>query len=81
MPWIICVLRRGSDRSVLDRFDVLMLKIIFKKWKNITGMYFAIKNYLKNNRYHTVKYVFNPSKKLEHFLICGLDRLGLARIA
>jgi len=44
-------------------------------------MYFAIKNYLKNNRYHTVKYVFNPSKKLEHFLICGLDRLGLARIA
>ena len=34
----------------LDRFDVLMSKIIFKKWKNIIGMYFSTKSYLKNNR-------------------------------
>ena len=40
----------------LDRFDVLMSKIIFKKWKNIIGMYFGTKSYLKSNRYHTTKY-------------------------
>ena len=32
----------------LDRFDVLMLKMIFKKLKNIIGMHFDIKNYLKS---------------------------------
>ena len=36
-----------------NHFNVLMLKIIFKKSKNIIGMYFNTKNYLKNN--HTVK--------------------------
>jgi hypothetical protein len=41
---------------VLDRFDVLMSKIIFKKWKNIIYMHFNMKNYLKNTRNHTVKH-------------------------
>jgi len=40
----------------LDRFDVLMSKMIFKKWKNIIDMYFDTKSYLKSNRYHTVKH-------------------------
>jgi hypothetical protein len=40
----------------LDRFDVLMSKIIFKKWKNIIGMYFGTKNYLKSTRNHTAKH-------------------------
>jgi hypothetical protein len=43
----------------LDRFDVLMLKIIFKKWKNIIGMYFSTKSYLKSNHYHTAKHPFH----------------------
>ena len=29
-----------------------MLKLIFKKYKNIIGMYFCTKSYLKSNRYH-----------------------------
>ena len=33
----------------LSYFNVLMLKIIFKKSKNIINIYFNIKNYLKNN--------------------------------
>ena len=33
-----------------NHFDVLMLKIIFKKLKNIINLYFNIKNYLKNKR-------------------------------
>jgi len=41
---------------VLDRFDVLMSKIIFKKWKNIIGMHFGTKNYLKSTRNHTAKH-------------------------
>ena len=41
----------------LDRFDVLMSKIIFKKWKNIIGMYFDTKNYLKSTHNHTDKHV------------------------
>jgi hypothetical protein len=41
---------------VLDRFDVLMSKIIFKTWKNIIGMHFDTKNYLKSTRNHTVKH-------------------------
>ena len=40
----------------LDRFDVLMSKIILKKWKNIIGMYFDMKSYLKNTRNHTIKH-------------------------
>jgi hypothetical protein len=39
----------------LDRFDVLMSKMIFKKWKNIIGMHFNTKSYLKNTRNHTAK--------------------------
>ena len=42
----------------LDRFDVLISKIIFKKWKNIISMLFGTKNYLKINSYHTLKYAF-----------------------
>ena len=33
-----------------NHFDVLMLKIIFKKLKNIINIYFNTKNYLKNNQ-------------------------------
>ena len=36
-------------------FDVLILKIIFKKCKNIILIHFSIKNTLKNNRKHTNK--------------------------
>ena len=39
----------------LNYFDVLISKIIFKKLKNIIGMYFGKKSYLKNNRNHTAK--------------------------
>ena len=38
-----------------NHFDVLMLKIIFKKSKNIIDMYFSTKSYLKSNRNHTAK--------------------------
>ena len=41
---------------VLDRFDVLMSKMIFKKWKNIISMYFGTKSYLKSTRNHTAKH-------------------------
>jgi len=41
---------------VLNRFDVLILTMIFKKLKNIIDMYFCMKNYLKNNHYHTNKH-------------------------
>ena len=44
---------------VLDRFDALILKIIFLKWKNIILIYFSMKNILKNNRNHTFKYTLN----------------------
>jgi len=41
----------------LDHFDVLMLKIIFKKLKKyIILMHFRVKNTLKNNRYYNSKY-------------------------
>jgi hypothetical protein len=33
--------------------------MIFKKWKNIIGMYFGTKSYLKSNHYHTVKYAWS----------------------
>jgi len=39
---------------ILDRLNVLMSKIKFLK--NIILMYFQIKSYLKNNRYHNTKY-------------------------
>jgi hypothetical protein len=51
----------------LDRFDVMMSKIIFKKWKNIIDMYFGMKNYLKSNHYHTVKHALRYS--LATFLV------------
>jgi hypothetical protein len=41
-----------------DRFDMLISKLIFKKWKNIVLMYFRAKNILKN-RYHTPKHPLN----------------------
>jgi hypothetical protein len=44
---------------LLDRFDVLMSKIIFKKWKNIIDIYFGTKSYLKSNHYHTAKHALN----------------------
>ena len=53
----------------LDRFDVLISKIIFKKWKNIIGMYFSTKSYLKSNHYHTIKH-----------LQCRITRRGLLLI-
>ena len=41
----------------LNHFDVLMLKIIFKKLKKyIILMHFRVKNTLKNNRYYNSKY-------------------------
>jgi len=40
----------------LDRFDVLISKMIFKKWKNIISIYFGTKSYLKSNHYHTAKH-------------------------
>jgi len=43
----------------LDRFDVLMSKMIFKKWKNIINMHFNTKSYLKSTRNHTVKHTLN----------------------
>ena len=40
-----------------DNFDVLMSKIIFKKYKkNIILMCFEMKSTSKSNRYHTLKY-------------------------
>ena len=49
---------------VLDRFDMLMSKIILKK-KKIIGMHFGAKSYLKSNRNHTAKQ-YNPT---------GLDKI------
>ena len=49
---------------VLDRFDVLMSKMIFKKWKNIIGMHFGTKSYLKSTRNHTVKHALRQSAAL-----------------
>jgi hypothetical protein len=39
-----------------------MSKIIFKKWKNIIGMHFGTKSYLKSNRYGTVKHTMQKGK-------------------
>jgi hypothetical protein len=40
-------------------FDILMLKIIFKKLKNIILIYFQVKNILKNKLNHIFKYSLN----------------------
>jgi len=48
---------------VLDRFDVLMSKIILKKIKKIISMYFDTKSYLKSNRYHTAKHIQSRQKE------------------
>jgi hypothetical protein len=53
---------------VLDYFDVLISKIIFKKWKNIIGMYFDTKNYLKSTRNHTAKHASNFERMTEENL-------------
>jgi len=45
----------------LNRFDVLVLKMIFKK-NNIILMHLQAKNTLKNNGYHTPKHPL--SKKM-----------------
>jgi hypothetical protein len=47
---------------ILDRFDVLMSNMIFKKWKNIIDMYFDIKSYLKSTRNHTAKHAFKGTR-------------------
>ena len=49
------------DLYFLDRFDVLMSKIIFKKWKNIINMYFGTKSYLKSNHYHIAKHALTQT--------------------
>jgi hypothetical protein len=47
-------------------FDVLILKIIFKKLKNIILMYFRIKNTLKNNHNHTPNRHIRTEKYLSY---------------
>ena len=48
-----------------NHFDVLILKMIFKKSKNIIYMYFSTKNYLKSNHNHTAKQTLN----FEHLIV------------
>ena len=43
----------------LNHFDVLMLKMIFKKSKNIINIYFSTKNYLKSNHNDTAKQIYS----------------------
>jgi len=43
----------------LNRFDVIILKLIFEKYKNIILMHFGMKNTLKINRNYTLKQAFN----------------------
>jgi len=50
----------------LNRFDVLISKIIKKK--KIIGMYFGTKNYLKSNRYHTVKHTLRLQVFITSFM-------------
>ena len=54
-----------------NHFDVLMSKIIFKKSKNIIGMYFGTKSYLKSNRNHTAKQAFNQVERRDGRLVSG----------
>ena len=39
-----------------------MSKIFFKNSKNIIGMHFSTKNYLKSNNNHTIKETLNQSE-------------------
>jgi len=59
---------------VLDRFDVLISKMILKKLKNIIGMHFGTKGYLKSNRYHTAKH---PLSVLNKFISRVINILTL----
>ena len=43
-------------------FNVLMLKIIFKKLKNIIDMYFGTKSYLKSYHNHSAKQALKLSR-------------------
>jgi hypothetical protein len=49
---------------VLNRFDVLILKIIFKNKKFIILIHFSTKNTLKNNYNHTLKKTQNTEDVL-----------------
>jgi len=57
--WIFFFAKIWYGLYFLDRFDVLILKIIFKKWKNIIDMYFNMKSYLKSTRNYTAKQVLS----------------------
>ena len=45
----------------VDRFNALILKINFKKYKNIIWMYFLVKNTSKNNCYHNTKHALKKN--------------------
>jgi hypothetical protein len=64
---------------VLDRFDVLMSKIIFKIWKNIIDMHFSMKSYLKSNRNHTAKYILRHKYMDSHnnYFFCLLKQFTI----
>ena len=53
-----------------NHVDVLMLKIIFKKSKNIINVHFNTKNYLKTNRNYT-------DKEAMHALAIKLEANGV----
>jgi hypothetical protein len=73
---------------VLNRFDVLMSKIIFKKWKNIIGMYFNMKSYLKSTRNQTAKHAvpWNTKEKRWGVIVwsnsntCDFLEMGLFKL-
>ena len=48
---------KGKNKTVhsLNHFDVLMSKIIFKKYKNIILMHFLVNIILKNDRNQSLK--------------------------
>ena len=48
-----------------NHFNVLVLKIIFKKSKNIINMYFNTKNYLKNNHNYSAKQALKHARALK----------------
>ena len=54
---------------LLNYFDVLILKIIFFKWKNIILMHFGIESTLKNNRNHTSKQAFKMTRWIKENVI------------
>jgi len=53
----------------LDRFDALILKIIFKNKKNIILIYFGMKSTLKSNYNYIFKQIF---KQVLNKYWCGL---------